>query len=114
MKLLGKSNQFKNGVLELCVLYLLKNKDRYGYEITQLVNKNIPLTEGALYPILRRFVKEGYCVTYLKESKGGPARKYYQITSLGKEYLAELNKEWMVFVENVALLKQEEDERANE
>ena len=72
MKLLGKSNQFKKGVLELCVLYLLKNKDRYGYEITQLVNKNIPLTEGALYPILRRFVKEGYCVTYLKESKGGP------------------------------------------
>lgn len=53
-------------------------------------------------------------MTYLKESKGGPARKYYQITSLGQEYLAELNKEWMVFVENVALLKQEEDERANE
>lgn len=109
----GKSNQFKKGVLELCVLYLLKNQDRYGYEITQLVNKNIPLTEGALYPILRRLVKEGYCAAYLKESKSGPARKYYHITSLGQEYLFDLNKEWTEFVENVTKIKQEEDDGAN-
>lgn len=110
---MGKSNQFKKGVLELCVLYLLKNKPRYGYEITQLINKYIPLTEGALYPILRRFVKEGYCTTYLKESTGGPARKYYQITPSGRNYLIELTDEWTLFVENVAKIKEEEDHGTN-
>lgn len=106
---MGKSNQFKKGVLELCVLYLLKNKARYGYEITQSINKRIPLTEGALYPILRRFVKEGYCTTYLEESTGGPARKYYQITPAGRDYLSDLTNEWTLFVENVAKIKEEED-----
>ncbi|OTN89333.1 hypothetical protein A5819_001825 [Enterococcus sp. 7E2_DIV0204] len=107
---MGKSNQFKKGVLELCVLYLLKNKARYGYEITQLVNKHIPLTEGALYPILRRLVKEEYCTTYLEESTGGPARKYYKITLMGREYLSELTNEWRLFVDNVARIQKEEDD----
>lgn len=113
-EILNKSNQFKKGVLELCVLYLLKNKARYGYEITQLVNKRIPLTEGALYPILRRLVKEGYCTNFLEESTGGPARKYYQITSLGREYLSELSSEWLLFVENVTRIQEEEDREANQ
>lgn len=106
---LGKTNQFKKGVLELCVLYLLQNRDRYGYELTQKVDKYISLTEGALYPILRRLVKEGYCETYLKESSNGPARKYYKITSEGREYLTDLESEWTIFVKNVSLIKMEED-----
>lgn len=106
---MGKTNQFKKGVLELCVLYLLQNKDRYGYELTQKVDKHISLTEGALYPILRRLVKEGYCETYLRESSNGPARKYYKITGEGKIYLEDLVNEWEVFVKNVSLLKKEED-----
>jgi PadR family transcriptional regulator PadR len=110
---LGKTNQFKKGVLELCVLYLLQNTDRYGYELTQRVDKHISLTEGALYPILRRLVKEGYCETYLKESSNGPARKYYKITEEGRNYLIELSSEWDVFVKNVSLIKMEEDNEAS-
>lgn len=105
----GKSNQFKKGALELCVLYLLKNRARYGYEITQLISAHISLAEGALYPILRRLVKENYCTTYLEESSGGPARKYYKITDSGLAYLKELDNEWETFVKNVANIKQEED-----
>lgn len=109
---MSKLSQFKKGVLELCVLYLLKNEPRYGYEVTQLVNKYISLAEGALYPILRRLVKEGYCTTYLEESTGGPARKYYQITPEGRDYLSDLNGEWVLFVENVRKIQEEEDNGA--
>jgi len=104
------SNQFKKGVLELCVLYLLKNNDRYGYELTQKMNEHISITEGALYPILRRLVKEEYCSTYLKESSSGPARKYYSLTDKGREHLEDLLTEWQSFVGSVQSLCQEEDD----
>lgn len=103
------SNQFKKGVLELCVLYLLKNNDRYGYELTQKMNEHISITEGALYPILRRLVKEEFCSTYLKESNSGPARKYYSLTDKGRQHLEALFTEWNTFVESVQSLCQEED-----
>lgn len=104
------SKQFKKGVLELCVLYLLQNNDCYGYTITQKINKYIPVAEGALYPILRKLVKEGYCTTYLQESNQGPARKYYAITDLGKEYLDSLDREWESFVVQVQHIKEDSDE----
>lgn len=103
------SNQFKKGVLELCVLYSLKYTDRYGYELTQKINKYISITEGALYPVLRRLVKDGYCETYLRESSSGPARKYYSLTDAGHDYLTALTTEWMLFVKNVDLFCKEED-----
>lgn len=93
----------------MCVLYLLKNHDRYGYELTQKINKHISITEGALYPVLRRLVKEDFCETYLVESTSGPARKYYRITADGKEYLHLIEEEWNLFVKDVAKLREEED-----
>ncbi|MBC1490793.1 PadR family transcriptional regulator [Listeria booriae] len=103
------SIQFKKGVLELCVLYLVQEKDRYGYELTQKVNKHIEIAEGALYPSLRRLVKDGYCSTYTQDSPDGPSRKYYHITNLGREYLDELLTEWDKFVVDVNNLREEED-----
>lgn len=103
------SVQFKKGVLELCVLYLVQKKDRYGYELTQKVNKHIEIAEGALYPSLRRLVKDGYCSTYMQESSEGPSRKYYHITNLGREYLESLLAEWDAFVIDVNQLREEED-----
>ena len=59
--------QFKKGVLELCVLSLISKKDCYGYEIVDLISRGIELSEGTIYPLLRRLTKEEYCTTYLKE-----------------------------------------------
>ncbi|HER2177987.1 TPA: PadR family transcriptional regulator, partial [Streptococcus pyogenes] len=53
--------QFKKGVLELCVLVLINRQDRYGYELAQAVSQHIEVAEGALYPLLRRLVNDGYC-----------------------------------------------------
>lgn len=101
------SIQFKKGVLELCVLVLIHRKDQYGYELAQAVSRHIEVAEGALYPLLRRLVNEGYCTTYLQESSEGPPRKYYKLTYSGVIYMRSMVKEWQAFVSNVTNLIEE-------
>ena len=60
--------QFKKGVLELCVLSLISKKDCYGYEIVEVISRAIEVSEGTIYPLLRRLITEKYCTTYLKEN----------------------------------------------
>lgn len=104
------NTQFKKGVLELCVLVLLDEKDRYGYEMVDEISKNISISEGTIYPLLKRLKKEGFLTSYLKESPGGPPRKYYQITDIGKGKKDELVAEWNSFSAGVNnLLQSNED-----
>ena len=93
--------QFKKGVLELCVLSLLDRKDFYGYELVEKISKFINISEGTIYPLLRRFRTEGYVTTYLEESQEGPPRKYYKLTERGKEVFADLELEWASFIDGV-------------
>jgi len=93
--------QFKKGVLELCVLSLLHKKDFYGYELVDYISQYINISEGTIYPLLRRFRAEGYVNTYLKESTEGPPRKYYTLTTVGKESYEELEIEWESFIDGV-------------
>ena len=93
--------QFKKGVLELCVLVLLDQHDRYGYELVQKISEQIDISEGSVYPLLRRLAKEGYFSTYLKESSEGPPRKYYKLTDEGRTFLHELLQEWKEFSNGV-------------
>ncbi|MCM3400097.1 PadR family transcriptional regulator [Oceanobacillus profundus] len=101
--------QFKKGVLELCVLVLLDKKDRYGYELVQKISDQIDISEGTVYPLLRRLTKEGYFTTYLKESTEGPPRKYYKLTDNGRIYYQELLQEWREFTNGVNQLIKEGD-----
>ena len=86
--------QIKKGLLDLCVLSFLIDKDMYGYEIVQSISKSIEVSEGTIYPILRRLSKEGYFETYIVESNEGPARKYYRITALGIEFYKKQLNSW--------------------
>jgi PadR family transcriptional regulator, regulatory protein PadR len=99
--------QFKKGVLELCVLVLLDKQDRYGYELVQKISDQIEISEGSVYPLLRRLTKEEYFTTYLQESTEGPPRKYYKLTDKGREYLQTLLKEWQQFRDGVDTLIKE-------
>jgi PadR family transcriptional regulator, regulatory protein PadR len=99
--------QFKKGVLELCVLVLLDKQDRYGYELVQKISDQIEISEGSVYPLLRRLTKEEYFTTYLQESSEGPSRKYYKLTKKGREYLRELLEEWRQFSNGVNQLIKE-------
>ncbi|WP_066503824.1 PadR family transcriptional regulator [Abyssisolibacter fermentans] len=93
--------QFKKGVLELCVLSILHRKDCYGYELVDMISRSITISEGTIYPLLRRLKKDGYVKTYLKESTEGPPRKYYMLTDTGIKMKKELSDEWYLFVNHV-------------
>lgn len=95
------NTQFKKGVLELCVLVMAGQKDYYGYELVQMISENIKISEGTIYPLLRRLTQEGYFSTYLKESNEGPPRKYYRLTELGEAYRDELVTDWVSFSSGV-------------
>lgn len=89
--------QIKKGLLDLCVLSLLRDKEMYGYEIVQCISQSIEVSEGTIYPILRRLNKEGIFETYIKESTEGPARKYYKLTDLGRSHFSEQLHAWRDF-----------------
>lgn len=93
--------QLKKGILELCVLSVLDKKDCYGYELVNEISKNIEISDGTIYPILRRLNQEGYFSTYLQESQEGPPRKYYKLTQLGKSTKDELIREWKELAKGV-------------
>lgn len=100
--------QFKKGALELCVLSQLVTGDRYGYQLTDAISKEMAIAPGTLYLVLKRLKEEEQVETYLVESEEGPARKYYHLTEKGKEYQAELEKEWHEFTEAVERLLEKE------
>ncbi len=93
--------QLKKGILELCVLAVLDKKDCYGYELVNEISKKIEISEGTIYPLLRRLNQEGYFTTYLQESQEGPPRKYYKLTDAGRNVKYESIKEWLALVEGV-------------
>lgn len=96
--------QFKKGVLELCVLMLLKDQDRYGYELVRQISARIEISEGAVYPILRRLTAEGHLTSYLQSSPEGHARKYYRLTAQGQSYLRQQLEGWRALVRGVEQL----------
>ena len=89
--------QFKKGVLDMCVLAMLRDKDSYGYDIADSLSQRIKLADGTVYPILRKLAADGLVSTYLKESQNGPPRKYYHLTPEGQEVLAAYIKDWEEF-----------------
>ena len=102
--------QFKKGVLEMCVLMLLKKGDAYGYELADKISKTVQIAQGTVYPLLRKLKADGYCDTYLSDTSGGPARKYYRLTDMGRRAEEELKDEWLRFVGQIDALMEDEDE----
>jgi len=101
------NTQYKKGVLELCVLSLLTRHDCYGYEIAEYLSSRIDIADGTVYPILRKLKSDGLVTTYLSEESGGPPRKYYSLTELGKDsYMAE-RSEYLIFAKTIASILEE-------
>ena len=98
------NTQFKKGVLELCVLSLLKQGVKYGYELADTIGREIDVSEGSIYPLLKRLRGEGYFEVYLRESPSGPARKYCRLTQKGADMQAHLESEWKEFTQSVSTI----------
>lgn len=105
------NSQFNKGVIEMCVLALVSQRDFYGYELVETISKRIEISEGTIYPILRRLTLEKYFETYLKESTEGPPRKYYRMTTTGKNETEKLLSEWKKFTSDVDFIIQNGDKK---
>ena len=103
------NTQYKKGVLELCVLSLLQNGDRYGYEISERLSETIDIADGTVYPILRKLKSDGLVTTYLQEESGGPPRKYYSLTQEGLETYKNDRAEYLDFARAVKELLEDEE-----
>lgn len=100
--------QLKKGLLDICVLTVLKHSDSYGYQIVKDVSDYVETSESTLYPILKRLEANGSLTTYSVEHQGR-LRKYYQITDNGKAKIDEFLVEWRQ-VEKIYQFIKEENE----
>lgn len=95
MKLENTKAQMRKGLLELCVLSKISEQEIYPSDlIKELKETKMIVVEGTLYPLLNRLKNDDLLSYSWKESKSGPPRKYYKITSKGKSILKELIATW--------------------
>jgi PadR family transcriptional regulator PadR len=87
--------QLRKGILELAVMGVLYHERHYGYSLVRALTEtgSISLKEGTIYPILARLDRDGLVRSEWVESDQGPPRKYYALTSAGRQLFDELSKE---------------------
>lgn len=104
MKIENTKAQMRKGVLEFCILSILKNGEAYPSDIlVRLKKANLIVVEGTLYPLLTRLKNSGLLSYRWEESKSGPPRKYYSITLDGLSFLSALDVTWKDLVKAVRL-----------
>ncbi len=98
--------QMRKGILEYCILSVLSKASCYASDIIrELREAELIVVEGTLYPLLTRQKNAGLLSYRWEESQQGPPRKYYELTSEGRDYLAGLDKSWDELVESVRLIR---------
>lgn len=107
--------ELKRGVLEMLLLHLVGEEDRYGYELVGLLEERsggaFEVQGGSLYPVLYRLEEEGYLETRWETRERGSPRKYYRVTDRGDEELERRLAEWVSFRDAVDRLVDAEEER---
>lgn len=83
----------KRGLLEACVLTLLRRGESYGYQLIRDLNQIMPISESTLYPVLRRLEGAG-CLRVCSREHNGRLRKYYNITEPGMAKIDAFLREW--------------------
>ena len=107
MDVTNAKSQMRKGMLEYCILLLLKRQAAYASDIIQqLKEADLLVMEGTLYPLLTRLKKDGLLAYEWQESTQGPPRKYYCLTDEGLNALTQLNASWEEISNTVNYLKQ--------
>ena len=91
-----KITQLRKGILELAILSALNRSSHYGYSLIRAMtgDSTLEITEGTIYPILRRLHQEGLVRSEWVESTQGPPRKYYSLTMAGEDMHRTLGDEF--------------------
>ncbi len=85
--------QLKKGLVEVCVLAVLRSKSSYGYKIITDISDVIEISESTLYPILRR-LETSDCLETYTQFFNGRQRRYYRITNKGIDKIDNFMNEW--------------------
>lgn len=95
MNIENTQSQMRKGVLEFCILSIIKRGEVYPSDIIdEMKRANLNILEGTLYPLLTR-LKNADLLTYRwVESTGGPPRKYFSLTEKGAAFYGELEATW--------------------
>ena len=106
MDINNAKSQMRKGMLEYCILLLLKQQAAYANDIIlRLRDAEMIVMEGTLYPLLTRLKNDGLLAYEWQESTQGPPRKYYKLTTNGEEALTQLNVSWEEISRTVNFLK---------
>ncbi len=91
--------QMRRGAIEYCVLALLRDHERYGFELIRTLAESDGLvtSEGTVYPLLTRLRNDGLVETSWQESPQGPPRRYYRLSPEGKAALEAFTVQWRTF-----------------
>lgn len=91
--------QMRRGAIEYCVLALLRDRERYGFDLTRTLAEadGLVTSEGTVYPLLSRLRQEGLVETSWRESPQGPPRRYYRLTNDGHLALDVFIAQWRRF-----------------
>jgi PadR family transcriptional regulator len=95
--------QMRRGTLQYCVLALLADEERYGFDLVRELGEvdGMVTSEGTIYPLLSRLRRDGLVETTWRESNTGPPRRYYRLTKAGRGALQGFRREWSRFRDGV-------------
>lgn len=100
--------QLKRGLLDVCVLAAIKDKESYGYQIIKDMKPYVEISESTLYPILRR-LEAAKLLTVRNAEHNGRLRKYYHITDSGLKRIEAFKCEWQEIVSIYNFVTREEE-----
>ena len=105
--------EFKRGSLQMIALYLLREGDKYGYQIAQAIKcrsrGKFPVAETALYVALYRMLDKGY-ISKREETGVKKPKVFYHLEPAGEEFLDGLLDAYAVMNEGLANIMAGEDE----
>lgn len=101
-------SQLLKGILEGCILSIIKQEPTYGYSLSLKLNEFglSDISEGSIYPILLRLQKENLIIGEMRKSDSGPRRKYYFLTEEGHDALDKFIYYWESIKQPVDLIIQ--------
>ena len=95
MNIENTQSQMKKGVLEFCILSIIRRGEAYPSDIIEEMKKaDLNILEGTLYPLLTRLKNADLLSYRWVESPSGPPRKYFSLTDKGLAFYAELDATW--------------------
>ncbi len=95
--------ELRRGLVELCILSVLHDQEAYGYQIVEQLKNDAQLefSESTVYPVLARLYSQKLVTDRKVKSDAGPPRRYFRLTSTGKNHLRNLVQQWRLVSQQV-------------